>query len=252
MSNNRLSSVRTAVQILKAFTSSAPSWGVTELSNQLGISKSTTHRVLSTLTDEGLLEQLPQTSQYRLGLVMFDLVAAVPSQRGLHEAVLQPLSDLRSATGETVQVGVLDERHVIYVERLDSPNTLRFFTELGRRNHAHCTASGKVLLAFSSSAKRKRLLDGWDLIPKTEFTIVSTAELSADLTTVRRQGFAENRHESEVGVVSMAAPIRDARGITIASMSVAGPVERMDRDSSGMSEAVRKMAAVASKRLSHS
>jgi IclR family transcriptional regulator, KDG regulon repressor len=249
VSGNRLSSVATAVQILKAFTATSPNWGVTDLASSLGYSKSTVHRVLSTLTDEGLLEQDTTTGRYRLGLVLFDLVAAVPSQRGLHEAVLLPMTDLRSGTGETVQVGVLDGRQVVYVERLDSPHTLRMFTELGRRTDAHCTSSGKALLAFLPPTQLTRVLDGWKLPRKTEHTIVSTAGLRRHLDEIRRRGYAENRQESEIGVVSIAAPIRDASGTTIASLSVAGPAERMDARRGEISDAVVALALSTSRRL---
>jgi IclR family transcriptional regulator, KDG regulon repressor len=249
MSGNRLSSVATAVHILKAFTSTRPDWGVTDLALALGISKSTVHRVLSTLTDEGLLEQEPATGRYRLGLALFDLAAAVPSQRGLHEAVLLPMTDLRNGTGETVQVGVLDGRQVVYVERLDSPNTLRLFTELGRRTDAHSTSSGKALLAFLPPTQLTRVLEGWKLPRRTEHTIVTTAALRRHLSEIRRRGFAENRQESELGVVSIAAPIRDASGTTIASLSVAGPAERMDPRRNEIADAVVALALSTSRRL---
>jgi len=251
MSRNRLSSVASAVTVLKSFTSTSPDWGVSDLAAHVGQSKSSVHRILSTLTDEGLLEQDTTTGRYRLGLALFDLAAAVPSQRGLHEAVLLPMTDLRNSTGETVQVGVLDGRQVVYVERLDSPNTLRLFTELGRRNHAHCTGSGKALLAFLPRDERDRLLRGWTLPRLTDFTIVTTADLRADLEAVRRRGFAENRQESEMGVVSIAAPIRDESGTTIASMSVAGPADRIDIRREQVADAVMAMALATSRRLGY-
>ncbi len=252
MAGNRLSSVASAVRLLKAFTASRPSWGVTDLSDHLGLSKSTVHRILATLADERMLEQDAHTGRYRLGLTMFDLAAAVPTQRGLHEAVLLPMTDLRNRTGETVQVGVLDGRQVVYVERLDSPNTLRMFTELGRRNHAHCTGSGKALLAFASPSRQARILRGWELPALTEHTITSTAKLKTELTEIRRRGFAENRHESEIGVVSIAAPIRDGTGGCIAALSVAGPAERIDEQRDAVAEAVVLLAHTASRRLGHS
>jgi IclR family acetate operon transcriptional repressor len=250
-SGNRLSSVATAVRVLKSFTSNHPDWGVTDLASHLGASTSTVHRVLSTLTDEGLLEQDVSSGRYRLGLALFDLAAAVPSQRNLHEAVLLPMTDLRNATGETVQVGVLDGRQVVYVERLDSPNTLRMFTELGRRNDAHCTGSGKALLAFLPERARKKLLDGWVLSRKTEYTITTHQELTKQLTEARARGYAENRHESEVGMVSIAAPIRSASGETIAALSVAGPAERIDGRQDQIAEAVRTLALSTSRRLGY-
>ena len=252
MAGNRLSSVSTAARLLKAFTASHPSWGVTELSQHLGVSKSTVHRVLATLSDEGILEQDTGSGRYRVGLVMFDLAAAVPTQRNLHEAVLLPMTDLRNRTGETVQVGVLDGRQVVYVERLDSPNTLRMFTDLGRRNHAHCTGSGKALLAFAPPSLQARILKGWDLPRKTEHTITSVEVLKADLASIRRTGYAENRHESEIGVVSIAAPIRDGSGRCVAALSVAGPAERIDANRDQVAEAVVVLAHTVSKRLGYS
>lgn len=161
------------------------------------------------------------------------------------------MTDLRNSTGETVQVGVLDGRQVVYVERLDSPNTLRLFTELGRRNDAHCTGSGKALLAFLPKAQLDKALRGWEPPRQTEYTIVSRDALIAELDRIRRAGFAENRQESEVGVVSIAAPIRDDSGTTIAAMSVAGPADRMDHRRKQLADTVMTMALATSRRLGY-
>lgn len=249
MSGNRLSSVTNAVRVLKAFTASHPRWGVSDLARHLDLSKSTVHRLLSTLTDEALIEQDPETGRYRLGLAMIDLAAAVPTQRELHEAALSPMSDLRSRTGETVQVGVLDGREVVYVERLDSPNTLRMFTELGRRAEAHCNGTGKVLLAFAAPDQRDRILDGWKPRARTEYTITNISKLREELRKIRSLGYAENRHESEVGVVSLAAPIRDRTRSTVAAISVAGPAERMDPIRNAIAQDVVETARSISVRL---
>ncbi len=159
-----LHSVRNAVRLLKAFSARDRTFGVSELARRLDISTSTTHRLLSTLAAEHLIEQDPETGRYRLGLAVYDLVAAVSSGFDLTEAVLPPMTVLRNRTGETVQVGVLDGRHVVYVERLDSPHTLRLFLDVGRRNWAHSTGTGKALLAHVSKPDLDRLLDGWEMV----------------------------------------------------------------------------------------
>jgi len=251
MSGNRLTSVTNAVRLIKSFTSSTPTWGVSDLSRQLDISKSSVHRILATLTDEGMLEQDAETGRYRLGLAMYDLAAAVPTQRDLHEAVLLPMTELRNATGETVQVGVLDGRQVVYIERLDSPNMLRMFTDIGRRNDPHCTGTGKALLAFVSLERRERLLNGLDLIAKTPHTITSMRKFRDEIESIRGQGYAENRHESELGVVSVAAPIRDSTGVAIAAISVAGPAERMDAVNAQIIQGVVHAALLVSRRLGY-
>jgi len=243
---NRLSSVSNAARVLKAFSAKNPTWGVSELAKFLSLSTSSTHRLLSTLADEGVLDQDAETGRYRLGLSVFDMAAAMPKQRTLHEAVLVSMTELRSRTGETVQVGVLDGREVVYVERLDSPNTLRVFTQVGRRVSAHRTSSGKAILAFVAKSQRDQLLKGWTLDQKTEFTITDPVALREELLVTRRRGYAENRQESEVGVVSVAAPIRDSTGHAVAALSLAGPHERMDENRNTYAEAVVLLARTVS------
>jgi IclR family acetate operon transcriptional repressor len=243
-----LGSVRNAARVLKAFTPTEREWGVTDLARRLSIAKSTAHRLLATLTEEGLLEQDPASGRYRLGLVVFDMAAAAQSV-DLHEAVLTPMTELRNRTGETVQVAVLDGREVVYVERLDSQNTLRLFLEVGRRNSAHSTGCGKALLAFLPPDQLDRTLRGWTLEAKTKHTITDVHALRAELAEARRRGYAVNRRESEVGIISVAAPIRDVSGRTVAAISVAGPVERLEPHELKVAQATIECAALASRRL---
>lgn len=245
-----LGSVANAARVLKAFTPTEREWGVTDLARRLRIAKSTAHRLLATLTDEALLEQDPTTGRYRLGLVIFDLAAAAQSV-DLHEAVMSPMTELRNRTGETVQVAVLDGRDVVYVERLDSPHTLRLFLEVGRRNSAHSTGCGKALLAFLPPDQLERTLRNWKLPAKTPHTLTDVAALRRDLAESRRRGYAVNRRESEAGVISVAAPIRDVSGRSVAAISVAGPAERLETHELLVAQATIEAAAVISRRLGY-
>jgi IclR family acetate operon transcriptional repressor len=245
-----LGSVANAARVLKAFTPTDREWGVTDLARRLDIAKSTAHRLLATLTDEGLLEQDGATGRYHLGLAIFDLAAAAQSV-DLHEAVLSPMTELRNRTGETVQVAVLDGREVVYVERLDSPNTLRLFLEVGRRNSAHSTGCGKALLAFLPPDQLDRLLRNWKLTAKTPHTITDVAVLRRDLAEARRRGYAVNRRESESGVISVAAPIRDVAGRCVAAISVAGPAERLEQHEFRLAQATIEAGALTSRRLGY-
>jgi IclR family transcriptional regulator, KDG regulon repressor len=246
-----LASVANALRVLKAFDSHHREWGVTDLARHLTISKSTAHRLLATMVSERVLEQDPESGRYRLGLAIFDLVGAVAKRYDLHEAVLTPMSELRKLSGETVQVAVLDGREVVYIERLDSPDTLRRFMEIGRRNHAHSTATGKVLLAYLPELTLTRTMKGWSLHPLTTRTIVDLDELRRELQHVKVQGFAENWHESEVGMVSIGAPVRGADGTVVAALSIAGPVERIEPKRREFTLATVETAARASRRLGH-
>ena len=226
-----LSSVRNAARVLREFAHGDREIGVTELSRRLGIGKSTAHRLLNTLAEERLLEQDPHTGAYRLGLLMYELGASVALHTDLHEACSPVLDQLRNATRETVQVAVLDGREVVYVERRESPQTLRLFGRVGHRNWAHCTSTGKLLLAYLPESELEGILRGWMMVRRTPYTVTDPRALRTLLETVRKQGYAENVSESELGVASVAAPIRNARGEVIASVSVAGPVQRLGTES---------------------
>jgi IclR family acetate operon transcriptional repressor len=247
----KLRSVQNAVRVLKSFSTTEREWGVTELARRLDLGKSTTHRLLATLVDEGMLEQNAETGRYRLGLAVFDLAAAVPTQFDLHEAVLPPMTALRNLAGGTVHVGVLDGREVVYIERLDTPDTSRVFQQVGRRNWAHCSSTGKMLLASLPPVELARTLDGWALVERTARTITDPEVLRAELVGVRRRGYATNDGEAEPGVVSVAAPIRDRSGRAIAALSVAGPVTRIDAADHRMIHEVMDAAAQVSRRLGH-
>ncbi|MBI1376476.1 MAG: helix-turn-helix domain-containing protein [Frankiales bacterium] len=223
-----LASVSNAARLLKEFGKGDREIGVSELSRRLGLGKSTTHRLLHTLTVERLLEQDPDTGCYRLALTMHELGASVQSAIDLHTAANPVIEQLRNLTKETVQIAVLDGRHVVYVERRESPHTIRLFGRVGHRNDAHCTSTGKVLLAHLPQAELDRVLSGWRLPRKTQYTIADQASLRVQLHQVLVQGWAENVNETELGVASIAAPIRDLRGTVVAALSIAGPIQRME------------------------
>lgn len=223
---------------------------MTDLSRHLSLGKSTVHRLLTTLTDEGLLDQDAESGRYRLGLAVFDMAAAATSL-DLHEAAMAPMTELRNRTGETVQVAVLDGREVVYVERLDGPNTLRLFLEIGRRNWAHSTGCGKALLAFLPPHALDELMSGWRLPAVTAHTISRHDSLRSEMREVRARGFATNRHESEVGVISVSAPIRDASARVVAAISVAGPADRLDKYELQLAQATMEAAGQISRRLGY-
>jgi IclR family KDG regulon transcriptional repressor len=224
--SNGLSTVRNAARLLKVFRSRESDLGVSELARRLSLGKSTVHRLLTTLAAEGLIEQDPRTGNYRLGIVMFELGEAVRVHMDLHAAAGPVLAELREQTQESSQVGVLDGHEVVYIDRLESAHSLRLFTETGRRVPVHCTSSGKVLLAYLPEAALRGVLRSAPLTVMTQHTIVSREQLLAELDRVRRRGWAEAVNEREVGVASIAAPIRDSTGAVVAAISIGVPLAR--------------------------
>ncbi|MDQ3734613.1 MAG: IclR family transcriptional regulator [Actinomycetota bacterium] len=226
-----LSSVTNAARLLKEFGHGRGELGVSELARRLRLSKSSVHRLLITLTAERLIEQDSETGAYRLGLLMYDLGVSVALHSEIHAAALPILEQLRALTKESVQVAVLDGREVVYVDRLESPHSLRTFGRIGHRISAHCTSTGKVLLAYLPEDVRATLLTGWKLTPMTPYTITDPKAFRDELARVRLRGVAENVNEGEVGVASIGAPIRDARDRVIAAVSVVAPIVRLEGQS---------------------
>ena len=223
----RLSSVRNAARLLKEFSGVNKELGVTELATRLGLGKSTVHRLLATLAEERLLERDAESGRYRLGLSIYELGAVVTAHVDLHEAAMPALVSLRQRTGETVQVAVLDGLEAVYVERLDSPHTLRIFSRVGHRLPAHATSSGKVLLAGLPPVTLDARLRQWNPVAMTPRTIMDEQALRAELRLVAKRGWAENVEEGEIGVASVGAPIRGIDGTVAAAISVAGPIARV-------------------------
>lgn len=224
----RLSSVATAARILREFGKHSTQLGVSQLARRVGVGKSTAHRIIWTLVEEGLLEKVEDTGLFRLTTTIRSLGASAETAQRLHEAATMPLDHLRTLTDGTLHIGILDGTDVLYVERREGPGAIPVFRSIGARNSAHLTSSGKVLLAFLPPEQQQRLLASMRLTAKTPRTITSRPVLVAELGAVRRQGYAENRGESQPGMCSIAAPVRDPLGRVVASVSVAKYVDDVD------------------------
>jgi DNA-binding IclR family transcriptional regulator len=224
----RLSSVAAAARILREFDKHSTQLGVSQLARRVGIGKSSAHRIIWTLVEEGLLEKVEETGLFRHTTQMRSLGASAETAQRLHEAATMPLDLLRTHTTGTLHIAILDGHDVLYLERREGPGAIKVFRAIGARIAAHGTSSGKVLLAFLPQEQQKRLVDGMRLTPRTARTITTPAAFMEELERVRRQGFAENRGESEIGMASIAAPVRDPLGRVVASVSVAQYVDDVD------------------------
>ena len=222
----RAPAVLHAVRLLEAFVDGPAEYGISELSRQAGLSKSTVHRLVTTLVEVGWLERNPTTDKYRLGLKLFELGSAVAARLEVRECALPVMHDLMQRVGEAVHLAILDGDHVVYVAKVESQHAIRLFTQVGGHGPAHCIGVGKVLLAHAPAAVVEQVMAA-GLPAFTPHTITEPAALRAHLADVRRQGYALNLEESELGLVSVAAPVRDHSGAVVAGLSVAGPSQRL-------------------------
>lgn len=224
-----IQSVQRAAAILRSFTKSDSELSVTALSEQLGLHKSTISRLLSTLQQEELVEQNPETGKYRLGLGLVTLAGIVLDRIDLREVAYPYVSSLAGLTQETVNVVVLSGAECMNVGGADSPRPIQYVGRIGRRTPVHCTSAGKVLLAYLPPEKWQVILPA----PLQRFTAqtVTDLQLLADsLAQIRRQGFAITHEEHQEGLSALAAPICDHTGKVMAAVTISGPTYRLDNE----------------------
>src|SRR6266852_1031054 len=226
----RLSSVATAIRLLKAFSEDDDELGISELSRRLGLAKSTVHRLAVTLVSEGLLEQDRDTAKYQLGIALFRLGALVRRRMNVSNEARPYLYDLRETVNESVHLALLDETEIMYVYNLESTHAIRMRSDIGVRKPAYCTAEGQAILAFQPAEVIDRVVAA-GLAPRTPKTLTSADKFIKALGVVRQRGCAIEDEESELGMVCIAAPIRDDSGDVVAAVGIAGPLMRLSKKS---------------------
>jgi DNA-binding IclR family transcriptional regulator len=200
--------------------------GVTTLSEQLDLHKSTVSRLLTTLQQEGFVEQNPETGKYRLGLELVTLAGIVLDSIDLRQVALPYVSALAQETQETVNIVVLSGNECMNIGGAASPKPIQYIGRIGRRTPAHCTSAGKVLLAYLAAEERQQILP--EELPRfTDKTIVDRQALETALAQIREQGYAITHEEHQEGLSAAAAPIYDHTGRVIAALTVSGPTYRI-------------------------
>ncbi len=224
----RVKAVDHAISILEEIAKADRALGVSEIARRTGLSKATAHHMLATLESRRFVMREPDSAYYRLSWGLYELGSNVVRNVNLSRVARPYLDRLAAQTGESTLLGILDGGEVLYLDRGEAPGGLRMSADAGRRGPLHATATGKVFLAFTPDDDiADRLLV--DPLPKfTRTTVTSVAALRRQLTQVRTRGYATCWQEKEVGLCSMAVPLRDYTGHVVGSLTVAGPASRLN------------------------
>lgn len=227
-------SVDRAIAILEILAQRGES-GVTQIASDLNVHKSTASRLMSSLLARGLVEQISDRGRYRLGLGLVRLAGAVTSSLDVVSGSRAVTRALATQVGETVNIAVLHDNRVLYVDQVMGPSMVSMRSWLGQSVPTHCTATGKVLTAWlDEPARIAARPDSWvKLAPNT---LTSGAALEKELAKVRALGYAVAYQEMETDFVAIAAPIRDAHDEVVAALVISGPASRLkpiDFDSLG-------------------
>lgn len=199
--------------------------GVTDVAAELGVHKSTAFRLVATLEQHGLVEQVEGRGKYRLGIGLLRLAGATTARLDVVQEARSISRRLAAETGETVNIAVLSEGTALYLDQAAGGSALQSHNWVGQHIPLHATSNGKVLLSGLEPDRLDEVLG--DLRRFTGGTHTDRDELIEEVSEVRRVGYAVAVDELEEGLTAMAAPIRNAHGDVVASMSVSGPSFRL-------------------------
>ncbi len=240
-SDHAVQTIERALCILETLGQYPQGIGVTELGLNIGLHKSTVHRLLGSLMIFGYVDQDKDTERYRLGMKILALGLGVLQSLDFRKEALPFMRELVEISRETVQLAVLDYNQVVVVERDHSPETIT--VNLGLRADVHCTAEGKVLLANLPTDKIELILKKSQMRQYTMNTITDISNILVHLEKVRSQGYAINAEELVEGLRSVATPVFDHTGSVIAALSISGPTSRLTLERIGRLVTVLKEAS---------
>lgn len=224
----QINSILRAGNILKCLAKGKGTYKISELAALLKLDRSTTYRILLSLEKCQLVEKDEKTGEYSLGVAALELGSAYLSRIDLIQIARPIMAELARQAQETVHLAILSDKETLYIDKVDSPRSIGVMSKVGQRGALHCTALGKVLLAFQPPEEQSRIMQEIELKPFTARTITSKEDLGKELQWVRYKGYALDRRESEDDVECIAAPIRDHLGNAVAAMSISGPQRKIN------------------------
>ncbi len=197
------------------------------IAEETDLAASTVHRILTTLEAHEFVRQDSETGLWTVGVGAYSVGQAFVRTRRV-EALSRPaMWALMRATGETVNLGVLEEAEAIFLGQVESPAPIRAFFRPGRRGPAYASGIGKALLAEAGEARVRALYGAAPLPAFTEATLADADALVAELAETRRRGWAIDNEEHTLGMRCIAAPIFDEKSRAIAAVSISGPTIRV-------------------------
>jgi DNA-binding IclR family transcriptional regulator len=228
--------------ILEAFRLDDTDLSLSELSRRTGISKASVHRLSHELLEWGMLER--SGAEYRLGMRAFELGSRVPRFRVLRDAIRPFMENLHHATKETVHLVVRDGLEILYIEKIAATSQATKPSRIAGRMPLHCTATGKVLLAYSAPTLLDEVL-ARPLERLTPSTVTLPGMLREQIRKVRAAGHAIELEETAIGYCSVAVPIFGSSGLLLGALSITAPTFRADttKYAVALAEVMRKVAA---------
>lgn len=235
------------LQVLERVAESERSVRITDIATALSLTKSNAHRVLKTLEHAGYLRQDERSREYTPSLKLWELGSGIVGRLDIRAHASDVLRKLAQEAREAVHLSILEDREVIYVDKIDSPEPVGAYTRMGGRAPAYCVATGKALLCHLSEEELEPILA--DLKPYSKNTIVDPQEMRRELVMSRERGYTVNRGEWRETVWGIGTAVRGPSSDVVAAIGVSGPEYHLNQD--GRVEALAEMVMRAAREISH-
>jgi len=225
----RVQSIDRAVAILDCFSEEKKELRLSEISERLGLNKSTVHGIISTLKYHGFISQDEETQKYKLGIRFVEFGDLVINSMNIRNAAVPVIDAVCERIEETVHIAMLDGLDVVWIEKRECTKSIKTSTKIGARLPAYTTADGKIIICYQNKDKIKNYLP--KRIPQyTKNTITNKGEFIKKLEEMKKNGYAIDNEEYVEGLKCVAAPIFDHNGKVRFSLSTTGPAFRMDEE----------------------
>lgn len=223
-----IQSVERALQILDLFNEFTPELKITEISEKMGLHKSTVHSLLKTLEKHHYIDRNPENGKYKLGLKLIERGNCVVSTIDIRQVARIYLLNLSRKTGQTVHLGILNGKEGVYIDKIEGESSLIRFSRIGKALPLHATAIGKALLAFQEPKEIHSLLSDYHFTQQTEYTITNKDEFLAHLEMVHQQGYAVDNQENELGVRCIAVPLLNYENAVLGAISISTLISQVN------------------------
>lgn len=252
MEKDMVQSVERSLSILEVLSDYSEGLGVTDISEKVGLHKSTVYRLLSTLMHRDYVTQDEETNKYRITFKLYELGSKKLRKMDILSASKLYSKKLMESVNEVVHIVVREGNRIVYIDKVEADNTIRMASSIGKRSPMYCTSVGKAILAYLPVEEVEEVWNNSRIERYTLNTKTRLEDLKKELEIVREKGYAIDNEENEPGVRCVGAPIFNRFGEIEGAISVSGPTIRMtDEKIDAIALEVLKYAGLISKELGH-
>lgn len=201
-----------------------------EISEEIDMPKSTISSILTVLKNFGYIKQLNNNRKYSLSMKLFELGSLVRRKMNVHTVAMPFLDDIVTEVHKTVHLAIIDDNQVLYIDKREPVKPFRIVSRIGAHLPAHCSAVGKMLLAEYPEEKIDKIIAEKGMKKYTENTITDPVKLKNELKKIHQKGYAVDNGEIMKNSISIAAPIKNKKGETIAALSITALSGEMEGD----------------------